>query len=74
MGKKLSDVLLTKDHMLTLTTKRLLAYKEKLLRYPDFAPDYIISSDEMMTKSHPLWMEAYQNVKDILATREHVEK
>lgn len=60
---------LTKDQMLKLTTKRLLAYKNKLMKYHE-TDNY--DPTGKITKSSPEWQEAYNNLKDILATREHV--
>lgn len=62
---------LSKDEMLKLNTKRLLSYKKKLLSYHE-GPNW--DSDGGIDKTNSLWQEAYKNVKEILASREHVEK
>ena len=61
---------LTKFEMERLTTPRLLAYKAKLMKYRE-SPNW--DDVSYITKSHPAWQEAYKNVKEVLATREHVE-
>ena len=79
--------LLTKEEMEKLNTKRLLAYKAKLLKVRDREKcwcgdpscDYAYVADPKLkeigfTKRHPTWQEIYNNVKDILKTREHVER
>lgn len=75
--------LLTKEEMEKLSTKRLLAYKAKLLTVQDNPPcscadrycDYFDERDySLFTKSHPDWKELYNNVKSILNNREHVER
>lgn len=65
-------IFLTIAQLEKLSTQRLLAYKKKLLSVPE-------SSDwgsgwSQINKSTASWKEAYQNVKDILAKREHLEK
>lgn len=62
---------LTKWQMERLTTARLLAYKDKLMKYHE-TPNW--EDVSYISKSHPLWKEAYKNIKEVLATREHVEK
>ena len=62
--------LLTKEQMLKLTTKRLLAYKNKLMKYHS-TQDY--DSNEIC-KSSPGWIETYNNLKEILSIREHIER
>lgn len=62
---------LTKEELEKLTTKRLLAYKNKLMKCPegyDWEPD----SSYRITKQDPKWQEIYSLVKDILSKREHV--
>lgn len=64
---------LTKEQLLKLSTQRLLAYKNKLLRAtagPNWGEDVSVG----MNRSQPEWQKAYQTVKDILATRENVIK
>jgi hypothetical protein len=67
---------LTKEALEKLNTKRLLAYKKKLMKYSNNGCEFAgcDCSDYMMSKSRPEWNEVYNNIKTILATREHVEK
>lgn len=51
---------LNKIELEKLTTKRLLAYKKQLMKTLD--------------KSSLVYQEILKNLKDILATREHIEK
>ena len=62
--------LLSKEKLLTLTTQRLLAYKNKLMKVHE-SPDWDDSAS--MSKEHKDWQETYKNLKEILSTREHVE-
>ena len=61
---------LNKNALKTLTTKRLLAYKNKLMKVPE-TPDW--NGPNSICKTSPSWVETYQNVKDILSTRENVK-
>ena len=75
MGKTLHRWFLTKEQMKRLNTRRLLAYKDKLMCYRSPSDDWCMwerSND--ITKASPEWQEAYDNIKSILAKREHVEK
>jgi hypothetical protein len=84
LGKLDFDMkLLTKEEMQKLNTKRLLAYKARLLRVRDQevcwcgdrSCDYQGDRDlNAFTKRHPTWQELYANVKEVLKTREHVER
>lgn len=67
---------LTKPQMEKLNTKRLLAYKSKLMTYPETGCGYenCDCSIDIVSKEHSEWKEAYNNIKEILATREHIEK
>lgn len=74
---------LNKVQMEKLNTKRLLAYKSKLMTYPesgcenplcDCHCDDVDCYPDTMSKMRPEWKEAYKNIKEVLATREHVEK
>jgi hypothetical protein len=72
---------LSKEEMEKLPTKRLLAYKAKLLTVND---DFCWCGDRScdiekqdpnrFNKSHPTWQELYNNVKSVLNTREHIER
>lgn len=61
---------LSKDELATLTTQRLLAYKNKLMTAHE-TPDW--DDLDSISKEHPSWKETYQNVKEILSTRENVK-
>lgn len=75
---------LTTEQLQKLPTRRLLAYKAKLLK----TPAYVCScgsagcfalleedaSEGRGTKSDPAWNQAYADVKDVLKTREHVPR
>jgi hypothetical protein len=66
---------LTKAEMEKINTKRLLAYKEKLLQVPSLKEwERYDPTDGRFTKACPVWKELYANVKAVLATREHIEK
>lgn len=62
--------ILTKEAMEKLTTKRLLAYKNKLMQVPETEA---WEDDEQISKSDDEWKRLYSDVKDVLSTREHVE-
>lgn len=69
--------LLSREQLEKLTTKRLLAYKNKLMQVHDSGDwnDYCICfQNEHINKTSPEWQETYQNVKSVLATREHIER
>lgn len=66
-----------------LPTKRLLAYKNRLLQVDDCFTCWCGSrgcdhklkqllADGAFIKSSPEWQELYTNVKEVLSTREHV--
>jgi hypothetical protein len=64
--------LLTKKELENLTTPRLLAYKNKLMQVPE-TPNW----DEptyRICKADVEWQQVYAVVKEVLATREHVER
>ena len=66
---------LTFEEMQSLTTPRLLAYKNSLYKVPE-GPSYEETmyggQDHEMHKQRPDWKVAVAAVKAILATREHV--
>lgn len=66
--------LLTREEMSKLTTKRLLAYKNSLLRVPERAVHIMYDTTQRMCKDDPKWKETYKVCKEILATREHVQR
>lgn len=63
--------ILSKDQLEKLTTKRLLAYKNKLMDVHDH-PDWDYPGG--FSKEHPDWQKLYTDVKDVFSKREHVEK
>jgi hypothetical protein len=70
---KITTSFLTLDQLNKLNTKRLLAYRNKLLLYP--YPD--LDQDDktgQIYKSDPDWVKTYNMVIDILNSREHIEK
>lgn len=67
--------LLKKEHMEKLNTKRLLAYKNALLKVPERPDwDWIEHGSSRLNKTSPEWIETMQILKEILKTREHVER
>ncbi len=64
---------LNRNELEKLTTQRLLAYKNKLMKVPE-SPSWDESDDNVVNKTSSVWIEVYEDVKAILATREHVEK
>lgn len=62
---------LSKEELDKLTTKRLLAYKNSLMKVPE-EPN--LENDDRMNKTRPEWKKQYHLVKSVLSTREHVEK
>jgi len=63
--------LLSREEMEKLNTRRLLSYRDKLLSYHDY-PDH--DDPTSIGKSSPEWQEAYLNIREILSTREHVDR
>lgn len=66
--------LLTHEQMSALTTKRLLAYKNSLMRVPEKAVHIMYDTTQRICKDNPKWIKTYGECKAILATREHVDK
>ena len=69
--------LLTKTEMEKLNTKRLLSYRTSLLEVHEHPNNCWESHHGLageLTKESPEWKETYKICKEILATREHVEK
>ncbi len=66
----MKDNFLSKDQMEKLTTKRLLAYKNKLMKYHDH-PDW--EDPDSISKASDIWKETYANLKAVLATRENIK-
>ena len=65
--------ILTREQLESLTTPRLLAYRNSLLRVPE-DEDWDDPSPRKWHKQHPEWKTHYALVKEILATRPHEEK
>jgi len=63
--------ILTREQLEKLTTKRLLAYKNKLMDVHE-GPNWDSDDVVRLNKTSPEWKELYAIVKEILATREHV--
>lgn len=70
--------LLSREKLEKLTTKRLLAYKNSLMRvveghlvdiYGDTHP-----ADIYVSKQSPEWQETMKVIKEILGTREHIPR
>ncbi len=72
--KRLSKAQLESLHTGTLMTRRaqLLACEESLL-FSDKPPEQVATLDKniILFKDDPLWQEAYQTLKEALATREN---
>jgi len=76
--------ILSRQEMEKLPTKRLLAYKNRLLRVSDGQCDCgdsgcdhtknLLLEDGVLIKSSPLWQETYNTVKDILKGRDHIDR
>ena len=71
---------LTKQQMEKLSTKRLLAYKRQYLSYNPFYYCSIcgdcccVETRNRNSEDIKSWENAYQYLKDILSTREHIER
>jgi hypothetical protein len=71
---------LSKEELSKLNTKRLLAYKRKFMKFPETMDEYAGTglnydpSNKNISKSHPWWQETYKNLKEILSSREHIER
>jgi hypothetical protein len=68
---------LTKEQFLKLSTQRLLAYKRKYLSYNSYMFCGLCDGPCAYNAVHYAkeikeWEEAYKNIKEVLATREHV--
>ncbi len=64
---------LSKEDLEKLTTKRLLAYKNSLMKVPE-EPNWDESANQRISKISPEWKKQYHLVKSVLATRENVQK
>lgn len=70
--------MLSKEKMKKLTTQRLLAYKNKLMQTVETPTDHYFHAGDcngncVWSKSHPDWQKTYNDLKAILANREHIE-
>jgi hypothetical protein len=69
MTKLITD----RKYLESLPTLRLLAYKNKLLMFPE-KPNWDDGEYSYhMNKSRPEWQNCYNMVKEILSSREHYE-
>jgi len=69
------EFFLSKEKLEKLSTKRLLAYKAKIMKTPDESTDsWGLAEPNGWSKEHPEWQRVYADLKAILATREHIEK
>lgn len=73
--------ILSKVELEKLPTKRLLAYKKKLLQVTDakcscgaHVGDCDLDIPDGFNKSSPIWGSTYNAVLEVLGTREHVER
>lgn len=68
--------LLSREKLEKLNTKRLLAYKKAIMKYNENGCEFYECdcSDDQLSKSHPEWQRCYNDLKEILSTREHIEK
>ena len=64
--------LLTAEQLTTLTTPRLLAYRDKMLKVNE-GPHWDGGGSEI-TKQSPEWQKAYELLKVELEKREHVQR
>ena len=67
--------LLSREEMEKLSTKRLLAYKNSLYKYPEgpsYEEQHYGGKDYGLYKSHPNWQAAMKLAKEVLAERENV--
>ena len=65
--------LLSKEEMEKLNTTRLLAYKRSLLSCRE-TPSWDNDNPKELTKDTKEWRDIHKEIKDILATREHIKK
>lgn len=69
--------LLSREEIERLTTKRLLAYRNSLYKYPEgpsYDEQFFGGKDYGLYKSHPAWKAAMKNVKSVLDQREHIDE
>ena len=75
MGRRRSNKFLTREELEKLSTKRLLAYRNSLYKYPE-GPSHEETIyggiDTQMHKLRPEWKTAMSALKEILADRENV--
>lgn len=71
------DSLLNREQLEKLNTKRLIAYKNSLLRVIESSGADIYGdtpSPVYASKQSPEWLATMQAIREILSTREHVER
>ena len=64
--------LLSKIEMEKLTTERLLAYKKRIMQVPE-GPSWDEDNVDRINKTSPEWQETFNNLKEVLSTREHIK-
>lgn len=62
------------NQLKNLTTPRLLAYLKRWMQKPEHADWDTMFSNSQLSKDSPEWKQHHREIKDILATREHVTK
>ena len=74
MGSHPQMKYLSKEEMEKLTTRRLLAYRNRLLKCREtYSEDNDLNKSETVKESSE-WQENYKLTKTVLACREHVER
>lgn len=70
------DKLLGREQLEKLTTKRLLAYKNSLLRAVEGSPADIYGNPNpnYVSKQTPEWQTTMNTIREILNSREHIER
>ena len=71
---KLISPFLSKEDMKKLTTPRLLAYKKTLITHNEWTGRNTDGKYEQFYNGSDEWQKAYDQVREVLNTREHVEK
>jgi hypothetical protein len=61
-------IFLTKEEMQRLPTKRLLAYKNSIMKWHETSN----WDDPTGSKLDEVWKKAHQDLKEVLSTREHI--
>jgi len=75
MSKHYPPKYLTLDEMAGLTTPRLLAYKNRMMKVREQGDrDGFDEPDYLGGKQCPVWQDNYRLCKEVLAKREHVTR